>query len=1338
MRMSALVFFTLCGFTSVGCLDQPFATNVDLPLQVIQLSPTDGAVDVGRDAAITAIFNLPVVEASLADNVVVEDITDAAAPVTVAGTLTYTAPEGDNAPRAVFQPAALLPYSTTFRVTLKTGIERDTEPLGNLLRPTSATFTTQDPPALAVVSIVPGAGATGVDPATTIAVTFSEPVRCATVEAGLTVTQTFDAASPTTPGTTADVAGTVACTDPASIEDLGCDNGACTITFTQSQPPLALSSIITVSLAGGARADGAIESFRATDAGGQLPADVTSTFTILDPEPLFIVSAAPGNGSTQVVLNTGMVLTFSEALDCSTVSDADFSVLETLDDGTTGAAVTATAVCDGTTVTLSFSRAFEHSATVDVTVAADIESARATTRGGQLVGGALVTFTTQDPPPLLVFSSNPGNGSTGIGFDTDLTVQFSEDVDCATVTAGATTTTVDEVFSPAVAALRGAAGTTHTVVVDSCAGDTAVFAFDAEFELASSVTVVLPGTIASARATLAGGQLNGGASHAILFEIVPFPPVEVTDVRPPGPLIVATTSFIVTFNQDIFVPNADRLSADVDVFLAELPSAGAVPDLATAVDITCVGCTQGNTYTFAPTAPLSAGVSYALVVRGGPTGVIGAAGGSIALGDFVRRYIVAGGGLLISTDPADGDTDITVTNEVCATFLIDVQDAIENDPERDAFVVAATNDLGGQTALPGTLTFFGVDPLTGLPSATFTSNKVCFAPTPSTIPCRDNDELLPENTTITISFSFVDRTDLETPQTVFETRSFSTGGLPSLIDSFYETIPEVNRVGELTTEVPVNGTIVLVFDADIDVASLGAISLRTAGGVSVAATSTIDAVDENTVRLAPDANLTFNGGFVVDIAGGVTGGLAFDDGRSLGDDVAIAFTTSPANNARSSIISGENASEVTVSPVLFDRPMFLPSVNTNTITARDNTTGSAVEGGVASFVDAPFTAVFTAQPSYIAGNSVTLTVGTGALDFLGNPLPAAVTVTWPSIGGTAAAASNPPSPIITGNVQPNTGAVAATQRFRITMPLSSNGKLANRMVPSAFNDTSVVFQQTAACALGGAARTIATRQAFTVATVVQGSELIDVIAGEALRSGCAYRLTLKQRFFANIYLQQNSATAPDVVINVTGETTRPTLQPGNVTNVAGNATLVATFSEPINVATLAAATVNDGTGAVTGTFSTTGNTVVFTPAALWRTGLTYTATFPTTVADLAGNTLAAAATMTLQTETVAPVAPATVTTLGDTLVLTFNEALNPASVTPTTFGAIAAAGTVLVRAAGTAATIEACISVRGNTIVIDHIGAAAGTALEVVVTAGVTDAAGNPVARDTTLSATAP
>jgi hypothetical protein len=306
------------------------------------------------------------------------------------------------------------------------------------------------------------------------------------------------------------------------------------------------------------------------------------------------------------------------------------------------------------------------------------------------------------------------------------------------------------------------------------------------------------------------------------------------------------------------------------------------------------------------------------------------------------------------------------------------------------------------------------------------------------------------------------------------------------------------------------------------------------------------------------------------------------------------------------------------------------------------------------------------------------------------------------------------------------------------MPPSANGKLANRMVPSSFNTTLLMLRQTAACAAGGVAHDIATQQRFIVGTVAQGSESVEIIPQERLRTGCSYTLTLRQRFFANIYLQQASETAPDVVVNVTGETTRPTRVSGNVTNSAGGAPLVVTFSEPIDLPTLSAATVSDGTAAVPGAFTTSGNTVVFAPATFWRTGLTYTATFPTSVADLAGNTLAAQQTVTLTTETTAPVAPTTATTVGDSLVLTFNEALDPASVVPTTFGTGGTAGTVLVREAGNATTVEACVTAIGATIVVDHIGVAAGTALEIVVTTAVRDQAGNAVATERVIAATAP
>jgi Tol biopolymer transport system component len=234
-------------------------------------------------------------------------------------------------------------------------------------------------------------------------------------------------------------------------------------------------------------------------------------------------------------------------------------------------------------------------------------------------------------------------------------------------------------------------------------------------------------------------------------------------------------------------------------------------------------------------------------------------------------------------------------------------------------------------------------------------------------------------------------------------------------------------------------------------------------------------------------------------------------------------------------------------------------------------------------------------------------------------------------------------------------------------------------------------------------------------------------------------LTLKQSLFSNIHTIGNAAGA-DVVINVTGETTRPTVSSANVTNARGGQSFTTTFSEPVDVATISPLQVIDtsaGNAVVAGTWSTTGNNAVFTASSLWRTGHTYSVTFPTTVADLAGNTLQTATTRTLVTETTAPTAPLSATTSNGALVLTFDEALDPASVRATTFGAIAAAGTIRVTTVA-GADVAACVHAEGRVVTIDHLDAAAGTALKLVVTTGVTDEAGNAIASNSTIDATRP
>ncbi len=110
-------------------------------------------------------------------------------------------------------------------------------------------------------------------------------------------------------------------------------------------------------------------------------------------------------------------------------------------------------------------------------------------------------------------------------------------------------------------------------------------------------------------------------------------------------------------------------------------------------------------------------------------------------------------------------------------------------------------------------------------------------------------------------------------------------------------------------------------------------------------------------------------------------------------------------------------------------------MNTTTITARDNTTTLAIDAAIAVAADDLFSAVFNPLPTYASGDSVTLTVGTGALDFLGNPLPSTTAITWPSIQGAPAANARVPDAITQASVTgPTAGTVTATQTFTLTLP----------------------------------------------------------------------------------------------------------------------------------------------------------------------------------------------------------------------------------------------------------------------------------------------------------------
>ncbi|MDR3736585.1 MAG: Ig-like domain-containing protein [Acidobacteriaceae bacterium] len=205
-------------------------------------------------------------------------------------------------------------------------------------------------------------------------------------------------------------------------------------------------------------------------------------------------------------------------------------------------------------------------------------------------------------------------------------------------------------------------------------------------------------------------------------------------------------------------------------------------------------------------------------------------------------------------------------------------------------------------------------------------------------------------------------------------------------------------------------------------------------------------------------------------------------------------------------------------------------------------------------------------------------------------------------------------------------------------------------------------------------------------------------------------------------------------------TTQPavlTALPANgATGVPLNQTITATFSKPMNCATLSSPATNfkvtgPGTTTVAGNVACSGSTATFTPSGLLATNTLYTATITTAATDLAGNPLAANYVWTFRTAPAVTLPTVTFTTpangstsaaINQAITATFSVAMNPATITlPTTFtlkapGGVAVPGTITYVAAGSIATFTPTSSLLASTL------------YTATITTGATDLAANALA----------
>src|SRR4029077_7648090 len=151
-----------------------------------------------------------------------------------------------------------------------------------------------------------------------------------------------------------------------------------------------------------------------------------------------------------------------------------------------------------------------------------------------------------------------------------------------------------------------------------------------------------------------------------------------------------------------------------------------------------------------------------------------------------------------------------------------------------------------------------------------------------------------------------------------------------------------------------------------------------------------------------------------------------------------------------------------------------------------------------------------------------------------------------------------------------------------------------------------------------------------------------------------------------------------------------TIPANGATAVAVNTPISATFSEAMDPATITSTTITlTGPGAtpMSGTVTYAGSTATFTPAAVLTTSTLYMATITTGAKDPTGAALAATFGWTFTTApppTVVSSIPAngaTAVAVNTPISATFSEAMDPATITATTFtvagpGATSVGGTV--------------------------------------------------------------
>ena len=1095
-----------------------------------------------------------------------------------------------------------------------------------------------------------------------------------------------------------------------------------------------------------------------------------------------VIGYTPAAGTTNVATSSSVTVTFSEAVDPATLTALNVRLLDS-----NNAAAPATLSYNATTRTVTLTPTSPLSNSMNYTIFVRGGSPGVKDLGGNYISqNSVSSFVTAAPPvpdttAPTVIGFNPANGSSNIATTVAVSATFSEQINAATLA------------SDNVVLLKNATNRVTTTLTYNSATNTVTLTPSSPLEYGASYTLFIVGGLNGVR-DLSNNALVSNVTSAFTVANAPPPPPPDTTRPTVSSVSPAASASDVAINSSITIAFSEALNASTVNSTNVLLRNGAGATIAATVSYN----SANKTVTLTPTAALANGTNYTVVIRGGTGGVSDVAGNTL-LADVSSTFstVALPPVSLFSTNttPATADSGDTQSVELGVKFTATVNGYITGIRYYKSSGNTGTH-VGNLWSSSGQLlasATFTNETASGWQTVTFSTPVAVTAGTSyvasyhTTVGRYSVNRNYFTSTTTTTGLSTATAAGVFAygSGNVFPNQAYQNGNY--WVDVLLSTTPPVDKTPPTVTavspsanqgNVATSASIVVTFSEALNAASVTSddVQLLNASGQVVASTISYNATTRQ-ATLTPTSTLATSTTYTVFVRGGASG-ILDTAGNALGQNFNSTFTTltpPPPDTTRPTILSftpASNATNVATSAavtIVFSEAMNASTINSTNVQLR-NAAGATISATV-SYNSANNTATIT--PSAALANNTTYSIfvrggDTGVSDLAGNrqfydgissfttqaevPLSLFATTTTPSTvdgGDTKSvelgvkftadangyvtairfykAAANTGTHV--GNLWSSSGQLLATATF--TNETASGWQTVTFSTPVAITAGTIYV----ASYHTTSGHYSVNRNYFTAANN-SGKLNTPAAAGVfAYGSGNVFPTNSYQN--ANYWVDVLVSSTPPV--DNTPPTVTAVSPSANQGSVATNASVVVTFSEALNAASVTLDDVqllnaSNQVVAATVSYNAATRQVTLTPTSALSNSTTYTVFVrggASGILDTAGNALAQNFTSTFTTLTpdttrptilaFTPGANATNVSVSSPVTIVFSEAMNASTINTT--------NVQLRNAAGTAVAATVTYNAANNTATLTPSAAlASNTTYSIFVrggTTGVSDVAGN-------------